>query len=1155
MQLQKSTISNSPMTNWLNHPKPVVMFLNRNLNRVRTGIENAALSRIKAFESELGISPSFLTAEYNPFISETIAELIDSGEVSKHVEFLNIYDHFQEMDRNITPGSGENKLLRNDQWKYVAVPDTQDYKVYGRNQRLQMYIKSSRQSGLIEYINYFHNGWKWRRDTYTPHGVLSRVQYRDPASEKFLVEHYHRPDGSIAIVQLFTMKNGRRELSRISLMHRNGHCVEEFVSQKEFIAHWLDQITQDSGQQYVMVSDRNQPYYQPLQRLKALPGKTHVSVVAIIHSVHVKNSLDIQNSRTKFTYAEILNDIQAPDAIVVGTPSQHRDIVHRYGNGNLHVIPHTYNKPTALPYADFHQRDRKKLVYLARYHSEKNQQAAIRAFAHVVKRVPDATLHLFGSGNQESALIQLIAQLNLEESVFVNGYATDVAAIFRSAGMSMLTSKEEGYPLVLMESLSQGCPVVSYDINYGPSDMLEDGKTGCLVPSGSEELLARRIIELLEDPELHEQMCANAFRSSKTFGVKAIADGWKELIRGLSAEAIVDDASTDEEVNQADTLSSIRHALVDPTVNLVVSDDISDAYDAQISQVFVTLFQPGLAPIRWGSRRSTLQKALSRNVTMIRKHKRFSDFSPSDPTVCRILLEWVTEEYPVAIADVTTNLFNSHRFEPGITGFKFQYEGKTHYYMPTDAITRSHMTLKHALNDMSKKCGVAKESESMRKRKKIMKSLPIFYWMTRSTAIVTDGTSSDMALPLYRGYPSPVPEAGTKVLEDAVFAGANWLIDNMSENGTFLYYYDAIKDSVVDHEHPNMLDPLYYNMLRHSGGTLALLRAYELGGDSRYLKAARASLDFLLTTCREHDVNGENATYVFFNRKSKLGGTGIALCALMHYVRLTSESCFDEKIEGMVRHLLSRIDDDGEMIGYYIHPGFDHGKPILAPDAESKRGLFSFYYPGEALLGLALYCHHSVDADPTFIERVKAMSRRALDFLVHERPKRYPDLFTSLPSDGWLMQAIEEWLKFEGFRDEESYRDFVYSDADAMLEHMYTKTNSPYLDYPGGYFYNYGDHVYTDGARSEGLIAAFFLARDLGDEQNMQRYLDGCRLAAKNLLYAANTQQSTYAHRRPEKSLGSFRFKLTRQWVRVDSAQHAVCFYARLASSGQHSLD
>ena len=251
--------------------------------------------------------------------------------------------------------------------------------------------------------------------------------------------------------------------------------------------------------------------------------------------------------------------------------------------------------------------------------------------------------------------------------------------------------------------------------------------------------------------------------------------------------------------------------------------------------------------------------------------------------------------------------------------------------------------------------------------------------MRRFAAFVTDGTARDSALPLYRGYPMPVPDATPDVLEEVLYASVDWVLKNMDEAGKFLYYYDGIKDTFVDRVHPTMVEPTYYNMLRHSGGTILLLRAYELSGDPRYLEAARMSIDFMLTTCREHDVDGHKAIYVFLNRKSKLGGTGIGLAALMHYVRLSGDLRYRETIEGMVRHLLSRVDQEGELIGYYIHPQFNGGNPILKPDDETKRALFSFYYPGEALLGLALYCLHFPDIDPAFVEQIKATSRKALD--------------------------------------------------------------------------------------------------------------------------------------------------------------------------------
>jgi len=52
--------------------------------------------------------------------------------------------------------------------------------------------------------------------------------------------------------------------------------------------------------------------------------------------------------------------------------------------------------------------------------------------------------------------------------------------------------------------------------------------------------------------------------------------------------------------------------------------------------------------------------------------------------------------------------------------------------------------------------------------------------------------------------------------------------------------------------------------------------------------------------------------------------------------------------------------------------------------------------------------------------------------------------------------------------------------------------------------------------------------------------------SAQGIMYTRHTPESMYAHQYPEKSINSFRFKLTRQWVRVDSVQHTACFFARL---------
>ena len=587
-------------------------------------------------------------------------------------------------------------------------------------------------------------------------------------------------------------------------------------------------------------------------------------------------------------------------------------------------------------------------------------------------------------------------------------------------------------------------------------------------------------------------------------------------------------------------LGLIRNSLVSGRqIEQIPSVDL--AFDPSVSHVAITLFHEGQRPIRWLSRRDTLLKTLNRNIYKLRGHSRFSNFEAGNLGKCRIMLEVITRERKIDIRKLSPSSLNANRFEPGITGFRLRYNNQTYFYMPTDAAVKSHLTIKHVLNHITERIGIAKKTDKISERIKILLSEDIEWFIVYSVAFVS---YENEIIPLYRGYPYPMQFSEVKIAS-MTQKSVEWVLDNMREDGRFLYYYDGVEDSVIDHTHPTRtLDDNYYNTLRHSGGIITLLRMYEITGQSKYLQAADKALVFLSGTLREHDYNGSKAYYVFYNDKAKLGGSGIALTAFLGYRQFSKDSKYDKYIHGLANHLLSRVADDGEMIGYYIHPSFNNGKPILKPKNKEKKALFSFFYPGEALLGLALY-DQQMDLTVQQRQQVRDASRKALDFLVKIRPKKYADLFQPLPSDGWLMQAIEEWAEIKEFQRKE-YLDFVFNDARQIISHMYNRGNTLYLDYPGAFFYEYGDHGYIDGARAEGLIAAFYLAQKTGDTELAQYFLDNCKIVAESLMYSYNSEQSTFMHKYPQKSIGTFRFKFTRHWVRIDTTQHAVCFYVRL---------
>ncbi len=567
-------------------------------------------------------------------------------------------------------------------------------------------------------------------------------------------------------------------------------------------------------------------------------------------------------------------------------------------------------------------------------------------------------------------------------------------------------------------------------------------------------------------------------------------------------------------------------------------------FDQDISQIYITLFQQGLKPIRWGSKKETLSKSINQAVSRLRENTNFKTFDLQNSSTCRILFEIVTKEHECNIRNLTTMRMNSkNRFEPGVKGLKYTYDGVTRFFMPTDGFTKSIMSVSQLLNHLSKQCGIAKKNDKISERVHLMRREPIEYTFLESDAYISYNND---VLKLERGYPLPI-EFSKEIMYDKTIKSIDWLVKNMNSDGSFLYYYDPYLNTIIDDMHPKMTDPLYNNILRHSGGTVSLLRSYEISGNKLYLQKAKLSIDFLISTFKTHTYKKELACYPFFNKKSKLGGAGIGLVAIMHYYIQTGDNCYKKEMDGLVRHILSRVDKDGEMLGYYIHPKFNDGKALINPSDDVKKELFSFYYPGEALLGLALYYRHVENIDKQLKEDIRVKSEMALDFLVNIRPVKYDYMFESLPADAWLMQAIEEWVKVDGL-DKDSYINFVFNDTKAMFEHMYKDENTlaTNKDYIGGFFYEYGDHVYHDASRCEGVVSAYYLTKYLKDEEKAEWIMEHMLLSAKGLMKTFNSEEASYPHANPKKALHSFRFKLTRQWVRVDSVQHAACFYARL---------
>jgi glycosyltransferase involved in cell wall biosynthesis len=135
---------------------------------------------------------------------------------------------------------------------------------------------------------------------------------------------------------------------------------------------------------------------------------------------------------------------------------------------------------------------------VGRLTKQKDFPTLIRAFALVRKERP-ARLMILGEGEERPKLETLARELGIEEDFVLPGFVENPYKYMKRASAFVLSSRWEGLPTVLIEALALGVPVISTNCPSGPAEILEHGKWGCLVPVGEPHLLARAILEILQN--------------------------------------------------------------------------------------------------------------------------------------------------------------------------------------------------------------------------------------------------------------------------------------------------------------------------------------------------------------------------------------------------------------------------------------------------------------------------------------------------------------------------------------------------------------------------------------------------------------------------------------------------------------------------------
>lgn len=203
-------------------------------------------------------------------------------------------------------------------------------------------------------------------------------------------------------------------------------------------------------------------------------------------------------------------------ADVILVPSQFLvDVFGRFGI-RTEIVPNVVSQSEFPPLEERPVRP----VYVVARHLEPvyNVPCAIRAFAKVRQHLPEAHMYVLGGGSLTDSIHALVKQLGLDSSIDLLGYVPPkrVQEIYSQASVFVNSSNVDNVPIAILEAFSSGLPVVTTNAGGIPY-MVEDGRTGLLVPMNDPEALAARMIEVVQTPGLARSLRENGFRELQRY--------------------------------------------------------------------------------------------------------------------------------------------------------------------------------------------------------------------------------------------------------------------------------------------------------------------------------------------------------------------------------------------------------------------------------------------------------------------------------------------------------------------------------------------------------------------------------------------------------------------------------------------------------------
>ena len=175
----------------------------------------------------------------------------------------------------------------------------------------------------------------------------------------------------------------------------------------------------------------------------------------------------------------------------------------------------------------------KKIISIGRLETAKGFDILIDVWKKVNEKHSDWILEIYGEGSLRKKLQDKIDSLNLIDSLVLKGNKKNIQAKYLEGSIYVMSSRYEGFGMVLIEAMSCGLPLISFDCPCGPKDIIKDGENGFLVKFGNIDEMAEKINYLIENENKRIEIGKKSKELSYNYSEEKIMNQWKELFENL----------------------------------------------------------------------------------------------------------------------------------------------------------------------------------------------------------------------------------------------------------------------------------------------------------------------------------------------------------------------------------------------------------------------------------------------------------------------------------------------------------------------------------------------------------------------------------------------------------------------------------------------